>query len=40
MMKKFVLTTKSESGDNYIYFIESENKPTNEEIEKFILEKW
>ena len=39
VMKKFVLVTKSESCDDYIYFIEHTSKPTNEEIKKFLVEK-
>lgn len=37
-MKQFVLTTTSESGDHYIYFIEHPQNPTNEELNKFLLE--
>jgi hypothetical protein len=37
-MKQFVLTTTSESSDHYIYFIEHPEKPTKDEIEKFLLE--
>jgi len=37
-MKRFVLNTKSESGDNYTYFIEHPNKPTSEELNKFLME--
>jgi hypothetical protein len=37
-MKKFVLTTTSESSDHYIYFIEHPEKPTQEELEKFLVE--
>jgi hypothetical protein len=36
-MKKFVLTTISESGDNYMYFIEHTQKPTNGEIDEWLL---
>lgn len=35
-MKKFILLTKSESGDNYHYFIQSENKPTNKQLQEFL----
>lgn len=38
LMLQFCLTTKSESGDNYMYFIEHTQMPTNEEIERFLLE--
>ncbi len=38
VMKKFVLVTKSESGDDYIYFIEHAKKPTDKEINKFLVE--
>lgn len=31
-MKKFVITTKSESGDDYLYFIEHDEKPTYDEM--------
>jgi hypothetical protein len=37
-LKQFVLVTKSESGDDYIYFIKSETKPTDEEINEFLFE--
>lgn len=37
-MLKFCLTTKSESGDDYMYFIEHPQMPTDDEIEKFLLE--
>jgi len=37
-MKQFVLTTKSQSGDDYIYFIKSEEEPTWDQIDKFLLE--
>ena len=37
-MKKFVLTTTSESSDHYIYFIEHPEKPTQEELQKFLVE--
>lgn len=37
-MLKFCLTTRSESGDDYMYFIEHTQMPTNEEIEAFLLE--
>lgn len=37
-MKRFVLTTTSESSDHYIYFIEHPEKPTQEELEKFLVE--
>jgi hypothetical protein len=36
-MKKFILTTRSESCDDYMYFIEHPEKPTNEEINKFLM---
>ena len=36
-LKTFVLITKSESGDNYSYQIQHTDKPTSEEIEKFLL---
>jgi len=35
-MKKFVLNTKSESGDNYTYFIESAKKPSDAQIKNFL----
>lgn len=35
-MKQFVLITKSESSDRYLYFIEHTRKPTDKEIEKFL----
>jgi hypothetical protein len=37
-MKKFVLTTTSESSDHYIYFIENHETPTREELNKFLIE--
>ncbi len=37
-MKKFVLTTTSESSDHYIYFIEHTEIPTREELNKFLIE--
>lgn len=36
-MKKFILVTKSDSSDDYIYFIESKTTPTNNDLEKFLL---
>jgi hypothetical protein len=35
-MKKFILITKSESCDDYQYFIEHPQKPTIKELKKFI----
>lgn len=35
-MKFFVLTTTSESGDHYIYYIQHPKKPTLKELEKFL----
>lgn len=35
-MKKFVLNTQSESGDDYTYFIEHPQKPTQEELKLFL----
>jgi len=35
-MKKFVLTTHSESGDDYTYFIEHNKNPTHKELESFL----
>jgi len=37
-MKEFVLTTQSESGDDYIYFIKHPQQPTNEELNLFLLQ--
>ena len=37
-MKKFVLTTTSESSDHYIYFIEHPQMPKIEELKKFLIE--
>lgn len=37
-MKKFLVTTKSESGDEYQYFIEHTEKPTMEQLRKWLLE--
>lgn len=35
-MKKFAIVTQSESGDDYIYFIESEKEPKIKELEKWL----
>jgi hypothetical protein len=35
-MKKFVLTTKSESGDDYLYFLSSDEKPSNKTIDEWL----
>lgn len=35
-MRKFILLTKSESGDNYHYFIESENEPNDYQLLDFL----
>lgn len=35
-MKQYVLTTTSESGDHYIYFIEHTKMPTDKQLEKFL----
>jgi hypothetical protein len=35
-MKKFVLTTASESGDEYIYFIEHKKLPTITQLKKWL----
>jgi hypothetical protein len=37
-MKKFVLVTKSESGDDYTYFINSKREPSIKQLEKFLKE--
>ena len=37
-MKKFVLNTKSESYNNYTYFIKHTKKPTDEELKRFLKE--
>ncbi len=37
-MKKFVLTTHSESGDRYMYFINAKKQPSHKQLEKFLLE--
>jgi len=37
-MRKFVITTTSESSDHYIYFIKHPKKPTNKELERFLKE--
>jgi hypothetical protein len=36
-MKKFVITTTSESGDDYVYFIEHSKKPTVTEINNWLI---
>jgi hypothetical protein len=35
---KFVLFTKSESGDDYSYLIEHPQEPTKEELDWFLME--
>jgi hypothetical protein len=35
-MRKFVLETNSESGDNYTYFISHPTKPSGSDIIKFL----
>ncbi len=37
-MKKFAVTTTSESGDHYIYFIEHPKEPTDAELSRFLAE--
>jgi hypothetical protein len=37
-MKKFVVTTTSESSDHYIYFIEHPTEPTKDELKRFLQE--
>ena len=37
-LKQFAITTKSESGDYYMYFVECEIQPSHEEIDDFLLE--
>ena len=37
-MKKFVVTTTSESSDHYIYFIEHPTEPTSDELQRFLEE--
>ena len=37
-MKKFVITTTSESSDHYIYFLEHPTYPTDEELDLFLQE--
>lgn len=37
-MKKFVLITKSESSDEYTYFIKHSKKPNTKELELFLKE--
>jgi hypothetical protein len=36
-MRKFVVTTTSESSDHYIYFIEHPTEPTGDELERFLM---
>lgn len=36
-MKKFLLNTTSESGDNYTYFINHTKKPSDKEIHAFLM---
>ncbi len=35
-MKQFVITTTSESGDHYIYFIEHHKEPTVKQLLKWL----
>jgi len=35
-MKQFVITTTSESGDHYMYFIEHDKKPTRAQIKQWL----
>ncbi len=35
-LKKFALTTHSESGDHYLYFIEHLTEPTQDELQSFL----
>jgi hypothetical protein len=35
-MKKFILNTTSESGDDYTYFIKHSKKPSPKELLKFL----
>jgi len=37
-MRKFILTTTSESGDHYTYFIKHPKQPNQKELKKFLLE--
>jgi hypothetical protein len=37
-MKKFVITTTSESSDHYMYFIECIKEPTIKQINKWLKE--
>lgn len=37
-MKKFVITTTSESGDHYVYFVEYSKKPTERQVNKWLIE--
>ena len=37
-LKQFAITTKSESGDYYMYFVECVERPNHEEIDDFLLE--
>jgi predicted RND superfamily exporter protein len=37
-MKKFVITTTSESSDHYVYFIEHPKKPTHKQINEWLKE--
>ena len=36
-MRKFVVTTTSESSDHYVYFIEHHIEPSREELERFLM---
>lgn len=36
-MIRFVLNTRSESGDSYSYFIEHPKQPTTKQLQRFLL---
>ena len=36
-MRQFVVTTTSESSDHYVYLIEHENEPTQDELDRFLM---
>jgi len=38
VLKQYVLITKSESGDDYTYFIKSDIEPTNEQLMNWLLD--
>ena len=36
-MKQFAVVTKSESGDDYVYFVEHDKLPTDKQLDTWLL---